>query len=68
MNAILEQKYFFNDLINLCYWYIENAVIEVNDTLIYQNPRLYDKCNDYILNGRNFTTEQKQRLLDFFNK
>lgn len=68
MDSNLKQRYSFNDLSNLCYWYIENSVNEINDILIYQNTKMYDVCNEYILNGCKFTSIQKQNLLDFFNR
>jgi len=58
--ASKKQRYFFNDLPDLCTGYIEMCY-NLNDT------KIYDFCVEYHINGCKMDNKTKQYLLDFFN-
>ena len=37
-----------NELLDWCYWYVENSTKDVNDKIVYQNEKMHAKCVEYI--------------------
>ncbi len=59
-NILYDQKYYLNDLSDLCCGVIEHQ-INVSD-------KIMSLCTEYHLNGANMPIETKNYLLDYFNK